>query len=54
MEGFSKMNNWHKESIYKSEKQMYIERAKKMIDSGAYQGFTIEELARFIFDKDYD
>jgi hypothetical protein len=47
------MNDWYKETLYKAKEHHYIDRAKKMVDSGVYEGFAVEELARFLFDKDY-
>lgn len=47
------MSDWQKETLYKAKEQYYTEKAKKMIDSGIYEGFTVEELARFLFSKDY-
>jgi len=47
------MNDWYKETIYTAKKQQYIDKAKKMINDGVYQGFTVEELARFLFDTEY-
>ena len=41
------MIDW--ESLYQYERDIYIEKAKRLIETGSYTGFTVNELAVFMY-----
>lgn len=38
------------ENLYEYERKKYRERAKSMIESGQYENFEVEELAKILFN----
>jgi hypothetical protein len=40
------------DSLFQSEKQVYLDRAKQYLQRGQYQGFDVEELAIFIYESE--
>ena len=41
------MVDW--DSLYPHERSVYIEKAKRLLESGSYVGFAVDELAIFIY-----